>query len=65
MGARPLMSFIQNGIEVVAGCPELPVREVIEKYLSNTLETGENSCGGEGSNHEHCHHHTDGHHCHG
>jgi len=61
MGARPLMMFAQNGVEVVAGCPELPVREVIEAYLSETLETGENSCGGE---HHHCHGHGDGHHCH-
>ena len=62
MGGRPMMMFAQNGVEVVAGCPELPIREVIESYLSNTLETGENSCGGE---HHHCHgHHEDGHHCH-
>lgn len=65
MGARPMMAFMQNGIEVVAGCPELPIREIIEKYLSNTLEAGENSCGGEGSNHHHCHHHEEGQHCHG
>ncbi|MBP3924030.1 NifB/NifX family molybdenum-iron cluster-binding protein [bacterium] len=64
MGGRPLMMFAQNGIEVVAGCPELPVREIVEKYLSNTLETGENACGGEGHDHHHCHgHHGEGHHC--
>lgn len=62
MGGRPLMTFAQNGVEVVAGCPELPINEVIEKYLSNTLETGENACGGEGHDHHHCHHH--GHNCH-
>lgn len=64
MGMRPMMIFAQNGVEVVAGCPELPVREVVEKYMSNTLETGENSCGGE---HHHCHgHHNggEGHNCH-
>lgn len=66
MGGRPLMVFAQNGVEVVAGCPELPIKEVIEKYLSNTLETGENACGGEGHDHHHCHgHHGEGHHCHG
>lgn len=64
MGGRPLMTFAQNGVEVVAGCPELPIQEVIEKYLSNTLETGENACGGEGHDHHHCHHHGEGHHCH-
>ncbi len=63
MGARPMMSFAQNGIEVVAGCPELPIREILEKYMSNTLESGKNSCGGEGSDHHHCHHHEEGHHC--
>jgi len=64
MGGRPMMMFAQNGVEVVAGCPELPIREVIESYLSNTLETGENACGGEGHDHGHCHHHGEGHHCH-
>ncbi len=65
MGARPMMSFMQNGIEVVAGCPELPIRDILEKYLSNSLESGENTCGGEGSDHHHCHHHTEGHNCKG
>ncbi|MBQ9245158.1 NifB/NifX family molybdenum-iron cluster-binding protein [bacterium] len=64
MGMRPLMSFAQNGIEVVAGCPELPIREILEKYLANTLESGENTCGGEGHDHQHCHHHSEGHNCH-
>lgn len=65
IGGRPLMMFAQNGIEVVAGCPELPIKEILEKYLSNTLETGENACGGEGHDHHHCHghHHGEGHHC--
>ncbi len=63
MGARPMMMFAQNGVEVIAGCPELPIREVVERYLQNTLETGENSCGGE---HHHCHGHghDEGHNCH-
>ncbi len=65
MGARPMMSFIQNGIEVVTGCKELPIREILERYLSNTLESGENSCASEESDHHHCHHHGDGHNCHG
>ncbi len=64
MGGRPMMMFEMNGIEVIAGCPELPIREVIEGYLSGTLETGDNSCGGEGHDHAHCHHHGEGHHCH-
>ena len=64
MGMRPMMMFAQNGVEVVTGCPELPILEVIRNYLSNTLETGENACGGEGHDHSHCHHHGEGHHCH-
>lgn len=63
MGMRPMMIFAQNGVEVVAGCPELPIREVVEKYLNNTLESGENSCGGEHHN-CHGHNHGEGHNCH-
>ncbi len=64
MGGRPLMMFAQRGIEVIAGCPELPVKEVLEKYMSNSLETGINSCGSEGHDHSHCNHHNKSHHCH-
>ena len=69
MGGRPLMIFAQNGVEVVAGCPELPIKEVLENYLSHTLVTGENACGGEGHDHHNCHHHghnngEEHHHCH-
>ena len=67
MGGRPMMMFAQNGVEVVTGCPELPVLDVIRNYLSGTLETGENTCGGEGHDHAHCHHHRhhhgEGHNC--
>ena len=64
MGGRPMMMFAQNGVEVVAGCPELEIKELLEKYMTNTLETGENACGGEGHDYHHCHHHGEGHHCH-
>ena len=62
MGARPLGIFAQNGVKVIAGCPELPVEDVIKEYMNSTLTTGENSCGGEhshchGHGHHHCHHH--------
>ena len=62
MGARPIGIFAQNGVKVVTGCPELPIEEVVKRYLESTLETGENSCGGE---HSHCHGHNHAHgHCH-
>lgn len=61
MGARPMMMFAQNGVELVMGCPELPIREVLEKYMTNTLIRGKNPCGGE---HHHCHGHNEGHNCH-
>ena len=67
MGGRPLMIFAQNGVEVVAGCPELPIKEILNNYMSQTLVTGENACGGEGHDHQHCHHHGhhhEHHHCH-
>lgn len=61
MGGRPLQIFGQNGVQVVAGCPEAEIEGVVKAYLSNTLTTGENVCGGE---HHHCHgHHDEHHHC--
>ena len=63
MGGRPMMIFAQNGVEVVAGCPELPIKEILNNYMSHTLVAGENACGGEGHDHQHCHHH-EHHHCH-
>src|SRR5574344_1575062 len=66
MGMRPQMMFAQNGVKVVAGCPELPITEVVNGYLTNTLDIGKNSCDGE---HHHCQgHHGENsghHHCHG
>lgn len=63
MGMRPMMIFEQNGVKVVPGCPELPVKDVIEGFLAGKIERGENSCGGE---HHHCHgHHGEGHGCSG
>lgn len=59
MGMRPLMIFEQNGVKVVPGCPELPVKDVIEGYLNGSVISGENSCGG---GHHHCggHEHGEG-----
>jgi len=63
MGGRPLNVFMQSGIEVVAGCPEMEIETIVNTYLNGELVTGENSCGGE---HHHCggHGHDGNHHCH-
>lgn len=63
MGGRPMAIFAQNGVKVIAGCPELEIETVINQFLNDSLALGENSCGGE---HHHCHGHNHGehHHCH-
>ena len=62
MGGRPMAIFAQNGVKVIAGCPELEIETVVNQFLNDSLTTGENSCGGE---HHHCHGHNHGehHHC--
>ncbi len=66
MGGRPIGLLSQNGVDVVLGCPELPIKEVVEKYMNNSLVTGENTCGGDHHHHHHCHGHHGEHggHCH-
>ena len=63
MGGRPLEIFARNGIKVIAGCPEMEVKEILQAYMEHELQAGENTCGGE---HHHCHgHNQDEHHnCH-
>ena len=62
IGGRPMMALAQNGVQVVSGCPELDVSEVVKLYLDGTLQTGENACGKD-ENHS-CHGgHGEGHHC--
>ena len=63
IGGRPMAIFAQNGVKVIAGCPELEIETVVNQFLNDSLTTGENSCGGE---HHHCHGHNHGehHHCH-
>lgn len=63
MGGRPMAIFAQNGVKVIAGCPELEIETVVNQFLNDSLTTGENSCGGE---HHHCHghNHDEHHHCH-
>lgn len=63
MGGRPMAIFAQNGVKVIAGCPELEIETVVNQFLNDSLALGENSCGEE---HHHCHGHNHGehHHCH-
>lgn len=51
MGGRPMNVFLENGVEVVAGCPEIEIESVVKQYLENSLVSGENTCGG---GHHHC-----------
>lgn len=60
MGGRPQMVFEESGIPVVFGCPEMEIEELVKAYMEQSLQTGENSCGGEHHNCHHeggCHHH--------
>lgn len=61
IGGRPAAALVENGIEVIAGCPSLDIEELVTSYIQNNLELGENSCGHD-DNH-HCHGHGEGHHC--
>ena len=62
IGGRPLNLLEENGIKVVAGCPELEIEEIVKLYLNSELVTGENACG-HGDGHHHCGGHGEGHHC--
>lgn len=70
IGGRPSMIFAQNGIDVISGCPELEIKEIVSLYLNSNLVTGENvcgndpnhQCGGEHGEGHHHHHHCGGHH---
>ena len=61
MGGRPLMMFEQLGVDVITGCPELDIKEILSLFLNNELIPGDNSCGHD-ANHI-CHGHGE-HHCH-
>ena len=61
MGGRPMMMFEQLGIQVISGCPELPIQDIVKQFLENSLVVGENSCN-HGEGHV-CHGHGEGHHC--
>lgn len=44
MGQKALDLFSRNNIEVCMGVDEAPARELVQKYLSGDLKTGQNQC---------------------
>ena len=61
MGGRPMMMLEQFGIQVISGCPEMEIEQIVRQFLDNELVIGENSCN-HGEGHV-CHGHGEGHHC--
>lgn len=61
MGGRPRSLFEQHGVEVVTGCPEAGIEELVKQYMDRTLVAGENSCGHDP--HHACHGGHGQHHC--
>ena len=45
MGRRAQDLFIEQGITVVAGAPDMDPRSLVESYLAGTLESGDGDCG--------------------
>ena len=60
MGGRPMMLLAENGVQVISGCPELEIKELVTAFMEQSLIVGENSCGG---SHHGCHGHDEHHHC--
>jgi len=44
MGQRAVDLFSQNNIRVITGAPCLVPEDLVEQYLTNSLETGSNVC---------------------
>ncbi|MCB5254868.1 MAG: NifB/NifX family molybdenum-iron cluster-binding protein [Candidatus Cloacimonadaceae bacterium] len=44
MGMKAQQLMQENGIQVISGTCPLPLRELVEKYLQNKLESGDNPC---------------------
>ena len=44
MGQRAQQLFAQNGIEVVVGASAQSPEQLVEAYIKNALQTGENIC---------------------
>jgi predicted Fe-Mo cluster-binding NifX family protein len=44
MGQRAVNLFVEKGIKVITGAPELDPEALVTDYLGNTLMTGVNIC---------------------
>jgi predicted Fe-Mo cluster-binding NifX family protein len=44
MGQRAQMLFQQNGVHVVVGAPADAPEQIVQAFLDNTLQAGENVC---------------------
>ncbi len=44
IGQKAISLFKQQGVNVLLGAPKLPVKELIDGYLDNTLEFSANYC---------------------
>lgn len=44
MGMRAQQLFTQAGVKVITGAPGASPKRVVEEFLANTLETGNNVC---------------------
>lgn len=44
MGRRAQMLFTDKGIEVIVGAPENTPQELVQMYLNDQLESGQNIC---------------------
>ncbi len=44
MGVRAQSLFSQNGIEVITGAPAATPEELVQSWMGESLETGENAC---------------------
>jgi predicted Fe-Mo cluster-binding NifX family protein len=44
MGQRARMLFTENGIDVITGTVSEDPKTIVDQYVKDSLETGENAC---------------------
>lgn len=44
MGNRAQQLFVKTGVHVITGAPSLPPDTIINSFLNNTLQLGNNAC---------------------